>query len=739
MGKDNPNEVKELTGNRYKKINESVNDEDTVKSISKAVKDHTTLDYSFLAKLPKNFSGEVHHARATEEEKKGENILELFVAGSGNNQFAKMYKNMTGYNEQVGLEEEKKDEDDPSMSFLEEMGIAAKKQYKLTKQDAPSLEELSGRITEIYGKPMYMDKKGKILEAPNDDTRVMTGIRKKVSGQKTQYNFSGPLGGIFGTNQGMRNAGDYSIENLREYLVQSADEWLSDLARRDNGKPINIYMRGHSRGGVAANEGATMINYLIQTKYPQFKDRVKINTLIYDPVPGTGSYNKHASLNHTEKNIKLNNNRVGKGLMSEKESKNDPVVLYSLHSDHTTFFDPQAVMGARKVILTGRNHSMGLYDIAGGKNGEKLHKSGYISAENGAEYRGSGIHDLKDGLYISDERNALLKLTNRQESINLLKSLYKGKITQGTRHDTMYNVVHQYFDSHPEEITKKDTRYAPLMAAREDIANIKGFVAAMKNPNEDMRPADPKGAMSRLMASYITHIKQLDECNAMKFDDRITDKNFKKYQEAANNFNEVLKTEKSAQFKKFLKDMTLEDLERIAEKDAKANVKSELARFNANSVLNDKQKAIDTMFKKNIAEDASHLFDVVAQEKNISDADIADLAGAKKRTVAMLLGHQNLANKFLREMNRDKNKLSAWEDKNAQMERDISKLENSKEFNDFYKNLTDLDFKAMATGDSKILQQYLKDLAPKKEKAVNPVSERVPARQQEAPQSQNQL
>jgi len=394
-----------------------INEKDLIKDMSKHIleADPDAYDgYNKLTEEEKEKKAQIqHHAIATQQREKGDNVLSFIIAGSGNAQWNKVHKGFNGINEKFTselIEENEKKEKKEVLDFVNQ-------HYRTeTNQDITENEDkLEEALREVYGESQYVDENGNVT-SKKEGAKLLSGFREIKKGTQTTVNLSGPLGdiAIAPGMAGSFNTGDYSIENLEKYVVNYADKWLSEkaneLKEKNTIKPIHIHLKGHSRGGVAANESAVLINKLIEDKYPALREYVDFDLAVYDPVPGLGSYSEHASVDHASDNIKTPNG-VGKGLNSDPTQKNSVTVIYSLHSNndwpHKLAFKPQEVKGANRVIMTGMNHDVGIYDI------EDNHKASFIYSGNGEKYRGTGLSELPEGTFFLDENNVLTKAKSK--------------------------------------------------------------------------------------------------------------------------------------------------------------------------------------------------------------------------------------------------------------------------------------------------------------------------------------
>lgn len=236
-------------------------------------------------------------------------------------------------------------------------------------------------------------------------------IRKKESpdGRKVKYSISGPRIAKLGIASGWFDVGTYKIANTREYVYSLGKQQLETLFRdpvfRHSKEPILFTFTGHSRGGVGVIEGAMKLKYLIQQKYPQYIDRIRFETLLYDPVPGPES-RLTSSVNHAI-NLKEQTEEMRKAGMAPLDSRDHTTVMYSMGCNHKNFFTPMKVMGADTVILTGHSHDAGLKNLE--KQENLIHRKAYLNAQNGEAYRASGLCKMPSGVYIADENNVMVQ------------------------------------------------------------------------------------------------------------------------------------------------------------------------------------------------------------------------------------------------------------------------------------------------------------------------------------------
>jgi len=477
-----------------------VNESDLIENMSKHILAGDPNIYEGYNNLSKEEKLEkaktVHSGLGKKEMEQGDYVLTFNIAGSGSAQWSKIYKGFSGYNEinELRLKEAKEEdqkEHDQILTFVKE-------KYNITNINAEDDEErLNEAITEEYGNPKYVDENGKIVSPETPGAKLLTGYREKITKTHTKINLSGPLAA-----GGMSNSGDYSIENLETYIVQYADNWLeqkaNQLEKDGTIKPIHIHLKGHSRGGVTANESATLINKLIEDKYPKLKEYIDIELALYDPVPGTGSYKEHKLVDHTSKEV-VTPNGIGKGLNSDSAVKNNVTVIYSIHSNHEAGFAPQEVKGANRVIMTGMNHNVGIYDI------EDNHKASFIYAGNGEKYRGTGLSQLPEGVFFLDQNNILARAKTKSIAQRIIDAAIatRSKVSaffQRVRNKIMGRTIENHFELH-----KEITEYLKGNEAHNDrtktMKELKEFMPTCKE--QYSRSADYDGYIKGCIAGII--------------------------------------------------------------------------------------------------------------------------------------------------------------------------------------------------------------------------------------------
>ena len=408
----------------------------------------------------------LHHSRGTEllRDSDASNVLEFDMAGSGFEEFRNEKKGFHGKGDhlvdgkQVKVPKEQRQ---LQLSWYNRLritnwipgirtpeGIEKENKRRITQYNGNPLVQQFGEQQIVNGKRMdYIRQK---VSIEKDETT------KKVT-SKTRITMAGPL-----ALKGAANEGDYSIQNLREYMLEMGKNYLTGIMLQwKNGlKPpstIPIIIKGHSRGAVAAVEGAMMINKWVHDVFPEYADYVKYELTQYDPVPGTGSrFGVHAKVDHDSKEEYSKRGSSGSDKMLPLGKSAETTVVYSLQTEHSHCFTPQEVQGAKRVILTPFKHGAGLdqVDESNVKQGEETeltsqrHGASYTNAATGDVYRGSGINELGEGVYIVDEANNLIRFDNFKQASDVIDKILKNVKGQQSRHEIILRVVESWFRAH---------------------------------------------------------------------------------------------------------------------------------------------------------------------------------------------------------------------------------------------------------------------------------------------------
>lgn len=252
-----------------------------------------------------------------------------------------------------------------------------------------------------------------------------------------EYTIPGPQ--AFG---GVLDAGEFSItRNISNgffVLKEEIDKYL------DKGDKIYVSVKGHSRGGVAAN---IVLNKIAK----KFGNKVEINSVAFDPVPGNASVSNASKVVDVIKwckNLPSNslswlaswvttNKKTDEEFEKEfsdtlaEQSKSDDIknyaeislentknsaVIYALKSDYETLgflsgkayvdFQPQKILNSKVTIISeissknvrdGTGHGVGTQQIETDIKSGKVHKH-YFYFDNKAYSQGN-LWQLPAGLY----------------------------------------------------------------------------------------------------------------------------------------------------------------------------------------------------------------------------------------------------------------------------------------------------------------------------------------------------
>ena len=360
----------------------------------------------------------LHHSKGTNLLQQGKKVMEMNLAGSG---FGFWRKDASGYKGK-GKEE----------------GLEAQYGTRYT-LGSKKLKYLFKKVT---------DKQGHVV---NDTENQEQDINSKV-----RYNIGGP---------GALNSGDYKISNARNYVTELGQDYLEKVFaswqyRPENGEDVHLLIKGHSRGAVSAATGAMKLKAWIHSKYPELEHFVKFDLIQYDPVPGIDAYwGINTEIDHNDEREQF---EVGGENYRALGSEAETTVIYSIHTNNQYFFTPQAVKGAKRVILTAHEHSAGLgvVDESQKRIGkERSHGEAFTDSKTGEVFRGSGISELEAGLYIRDENSVLIRMQTESQARSVVEKILKKTKKQKARHDVIYQVIAAWFQAEEEKKKPKEERF----------------------------------------------------------------------------------------------------------------------------------------------------------------------------------------------------------------------------------------------------------------------------------------
>jgi hypothetical protein len=202
--------------------------------------------------------------------------------------------------------------------------------------------------------------------------KINSGVTcyRRDRGKGPELLFAGP-GGAGTTGFSAGGALDQGSNSIDKLVAEAPNQVINAINEADDThkKPITLLIRAHSRGAVAADIVANRMKDL-------YKDRgIKVELVLIDPVPGPGQSGERKKID------------VG-GL-------DESIVVMSLNPGKTFFgndaFTSQRVYGAKRIILSTQNHSVGLSE-------------GFVF--NGRRYKGSSMNSLPEGIYVDTNKTA---------------------------------------------------------------------------------------------------------------------------------------------------------------------------------------------------------------------------------------------------------------------------------------------------------------------------------------------
>ena len=296
------------------------------------------------------------------------------------------------------------------------------------------------KMLQKYGKLLKLERKLK-----NNENRKIWVWKKEITKTKKlnndwlkskihqiEFTIPGPQ-----DKKGVLDTGQFSIirniENGYFVLENEINEYLG------KGDKIHVSVKGHSRGGVAAN---IVLNEIVN-KFGN-NNNIEFSSVAFDPVPGNsivsntgwlnigGVQKKHKEYVDEYSKTKLNN---------EKNS----AVIYTLKSDYETMFlglpvvdfQPQKIFNSKVTIISEINsknvhgvtgHGVGTQLVEKDGNSGKFHKR-YFHFE-GKSYSQGNLWQLPAGLYWAGDDFKLHKMDgdkNKEFTEGKLKFIEKSK------------------------------------------------------------------------------------------------------------------------------------------------------------------------------------------------------------------------------------------------------------------------------------------------------------------------
>ncbi len=210
------------------------------------------------------------------------------------------------------------------------------------------------------------------------------GYEKRV----VEYTLPGPLGHmLLHSTKGVFDWGKFSIKNTQETAIKVINEEITRLLNLDETQGVFVKLKGHSRGGVAANILASNL-----AKTYKENSKVKICAVSFDPVPGPSLFSDNVSEQY---------GTIDLGDMI------DSAVVYSINAGYksSASFAPQKILKTKVIVISTKPHDMGLYSI-----GEKTLKDGSTKIVKKCYrfkskiYNPGKLYKLEKGVYWAEEK-----------------------------------------------------------------------------------------------------------------------------------------------------------------------------------------------------------------------------------------------------------------------------------------------------------------------------------------------
>jgi hypothetical protein len=237
-------------------------------------------------------------------------------------------------------------------------------------------------------------------------------IRRKETSRdgktKIRYHLPGPSC----TYKGMTDTGKTRISNNVAIALKGAQEFLKPLMEeykknKDNPgykmKPVHLNFYGHSRGAVAASESVFEVYEWLKAQkgFEGFLENVHFDLVQRDPVPGPDVIASRRRRPDLRKIPNLTSTTI--------------VTTLADLDVGGWLFRPQRVRGQERLIIGTTPHGVGLEGVDKSQLNQKddgmAHQHGYYDAETKEFYRGSGVNDLPKGVYLTDEKHNLIRVT----------------------------------------------------------------------------------------------------------------------------------------------------------------------------------------------------------------------------------------------------------------------------------------------------------------------------------------
>ena len=383
---------------------------DAIKSFFSFKKKTVIEDYDKLAtsENAEDRKLKLHHSLGTKLVDEGQKVMEIDVGGSGYYAFRKAHA-----------------------GFFKRMDTGSE-HFKAT-----------------FGEKIDHAKKGGIFKK----VKKMGSEDKRIE----RFNISGPL-----AMKGLIDGGDYSINNIAKYVSGLGQDYIKNVVSSEEWQakptPINLNIQGHSRGGVGSTIGVKRILDWTKEHHPEAMEFLKINFIQYDPVPGPDSFAQEK-------------------LMADLRQYSDNLnttTITSTYVDHAAFFTPMQVRGQKRIIIQANNHSVGLADMditqKDAKGDQKLHRKALIDPKTKQAYRGSGMNEMDNAVFMQDANGTLVRMRSYGEAHNIIKMSRKGALLQRSRAAVLYKMIKNWFiDNEYVDQTETDEEYFEQKAHVDEI------------------------------------------------------------------------------------------------------------------------------------------------------------------------------------------------------------------------------------------------------------------------------
>lgn len=465
----------------------------------------------------------IHHSIGNAQLDKGEHVLEFDFAGTG---FAQPRREHKGFHGKIVYEKK-------------------------------ANEKLKKGLDAQYGKRVT-----KVGDMDLSEHHLREKITERNGNTKKRYSFPGPVADA-PEKLRLPDMGSYTISKNTElakkiatdYLTELMEKWKQDPTAPENNKPVHINITGHSRGGVAASETVAEISdWLSQQKgYEDFAKNVDFQLLLRDPVPGSDVQDERRRHPDLSRIPNLN-----------------ATTIYTTATQKDIFgktFRPQKTRGQERIIIGTTPHSVGLEGADKSQMSYKddgiAHQWGYFNAEDKQYYRGSGVSEMPEGVYLSDEKRNLIRVTRYSQVdkvMNLVNQHSQFVNDNDSRQKDLRNVVKNWFVDNPQHIKfgseknrqkeldeMHDKMYLLSKSKNSELAKVRDCIGKFHiAPNEAKKEA-AKEALLNACREYARNnsavdVNKKDELKA----DKVTDN---KLMNAAVDLYCVLQSEKNYQKK----------------------------------------------------------------------------------------------------------------------------------------------------------------------------------------------